>query len=140
MGLARAGTASAKPASTLASATVGWPLNFSVKCLYFHFEFAEGQNTISQSTYQIHFRLNKVNIGCVDADFNGEGGIFRMFQALSENKWNMTENRKKRKKPSHQNLESLGKFWKFLMYVGTLTFLSAFWNFGIVLKYFATSL
>ena len=62
-----------------------WPLNFSVKCSYFRFEFAEGQNTKIQSKYQNSFQAQNAKISAVSTPIlTGKAAFFSIFRALSE--------------------------------------------------------
>ena len=121
------------------SQTGHWPLNFSVKCLYFHFEFAEGQNTKIQSKYQNPFQAQNAKISAVSTPIlTAKAAFFKaFFKLFQKNQWKTPENLRKFTKPSHQNSEifknseKVDIFWYFRIF----TILGVFWNFGVLLVF-----
>ena len=56
-----------------------WPLNSSVKCSHFRFEFAEGQNTKIQSKYQNSFQAQNAKISAVSTPILTRKAAFSAF-------------------------------------------------------------
>ena len=113
--------------------TVGWPLNFSVKCLYFHFEFAEGQNTKIQSKYKNPFQAQNVKISAVSTPSStAKAAFFSVFQVLSEKS---VEHGSKPQKIYETFAPKFGKFEKSQN-------VDIFWHFSCILTvwYFASIL
>ena len=62
-----------------------WVQILCAKCLHFHFEFVEGQNTKIPSKYQNAFEAQNAKISAVSAPIlTGKAAFFSIFRDLSE--------------------------------------------------------
>ena len=118
---------------------VTWVQILCAKCLHFHFEFAEGQNTKIPSKYQNAFEAQNAKISAVSAPIlTGKAAFFSIFRDLSEKSAENASKAQNLHKTFAPKFGNFGKMRKMLVYFGILAAsrcILVFWYFACILHF-----